>query len=178
LAFVPQRCDLSPALPVTVREFVDLGLVGIRLPRISRRERVASALERVGFEGVERKDYWALSGGQRQRVLVARALVRRPVFLVLDEPTTNLDLDAEETFLRSIDDLNREEGVTILFVTHRVRIAPEHSTHVALFGGGRVQAGPSSQILTPLALAGTFGISEEAASRLVPESTRRSRDGR
>lgn len=164
LGFVPQRCELSPALPTTVREFVDLGLAGVRASRADRRERVARALARVALAGFEPRDFWSLSGGQRQRVLVARALALRPVLLVLDEPTAGLDVDAEEILLRSLDDLNRDEGVALLFVTHQVRLAAGHATHVALFGNGRVAAGPAPEVLNVAAFARAFGLAEDAAA--------------
>ena len=69
LGFVPQRCDLNPALPTTVREFVLLGDVGLRLSRRERRDRLAWALDSVGLGHAVQQSYWALSGGQRQRAL-------------------------------------------------------------------------------------------------------------
>ena len=118
LGFVPQRCEINPTLPTTVGEFTLLGLVGIPASAPERRARLAWALDKVGLGGLAAKDYWALSGGQRQRALVARALVRRPNVLILDEPTNGLDLAAEDTLLRFLAALNNREGLTILFVTH------------------------------------------------------------
>src|SRR3972149_11145426 len=87
IGFVPQRCDINPTLPTTVREFVLLGLVGLRASRNEESERLDWALDRVRLAGLGTKDYWSLSGGQRQRALVARALVRRPRPPIFDEPT-------------------------------------------------------------------------------------------
>lgn len=158
IGFVPQRCDLNPALPTTVREFVLLGLVGTRTPRREHGERLGWALERVGLSGMERRGYWSLSGGQRQRALVARALVRRPRLLILDEPTSGLDLPTEQVLLDFVARLHREEGLTVLFVTHDLRVAYHHATHVALFSQGTVRAGAAVQMLTRPALEGTFGV--------------------
>src|SRR5262249_47774655 len=66
VGFVPQRCDWNPILPTTVREFVELGLVGIPTTGKDRAERLAWALAHVGLSGMEKRDYWTLSGGQRQ----------------------------------------------------------------------------------------------------------------
>ena len=158
LGFIPQNCDLNPTLPTTVREFVSLGFTGARMSRMERAESLSWALDKVGLEGAETRDYWTLSGGQRQRVLVARALVRRPRLLILDEPTKGLDLSTEHAFLELISDLNRKEGLTVLFVAHDLNLAARFSTHAALFGNGRVLAGESHAVLTSENLAAIYGI--------------------
>jgi zinc transport system ATP-binding protein len=146
IGYVPQRSELSDALPTTVRELVELGLVRTRAPRAARETAVAWALEQVGLTGMARRSVWALSGGQRQRALLARALVRRPELLVLDEPTEGLDAATHEALLRTVDALRRD-GLTLLVVTHRLEIAREHADHVALFVDGRVVAGPRDEVL-------------------------------
>jgi ABC-type Mn2+/Zn2+ transport system ATPase subunit len=159
VGFVPQRCDFNPALPTTVREFVLLGTVGMRpAGRADEAARLAWALEHAGLAGMPRRDYWSLSGGERQRALVARALVRRPDFLVLDEPTNHLDAGAEETLLRLLADLNRVEHLTLLVVTHDLTVASRHATHVGLVSGGTVVAGPHDDILRPGVLERVFGV--------------------
>ena len=104
LGFVPQRCEINPALPTTVREFVRLGAVGARVDAGA----LDRALGRVNLGGMARKDFWSLSGGQRQRALLARALIRRPAVLVLDEPTNGLDLPTEDALLRFLAGLHRD----------------------------------------------------------------------
>ena len=155
--FVPQRCDLNPSLPTTVREFVLLGLVGLRVDKTERVQRLTWALEKMGLAGLERQNYWLLSGGQRQRALVARALIRRPALLVLDEPTNNLDLPTEDALLRLLAALNHTEQQTILFVTHNVGLAARYATHVGLLYSGQMLAGPRETILTPSNLARIYG---------------------
>lgn len=164
IGFVPQRCDLNPALPTTLREFVLLGLVGTRASRREETERLEWALARVGLEGMAERDYWSVSGGQRQRALVARALVRRPRFLILDEPTNGLDLPAEDAFLRLLADLNRKDHLTLVFVTHALSIAARYATHVAIFHSNRVEAGPSQEMLTPNALERMYGVGVEVST--------------
>ena len=73
IGFVPQQCSTNPTLHTTVREFVQLGLVGIHTGRAEQADRLTWALEAVGLGGMEPRDFWSLSGGQRQRALVARA---------------------------------------------------------------------------------------------------------
>jgi ABC-type Mn2+/Zn2+ transport system ATPase subunit len=163
IGFVPQRCDINPTLPTTVREFVLLGLVGIRASRNEESERLDWALDKVGLAGLEHKDYWSLSGGQRQRALVARALVRRPSILILDEPTNGLDLSAEDAFLRSLATLNHEEAVTVLFVTHDIAIAARYATHLVLFHSGSVESGPREKMLNRAALERVYGVLVDAS---------------
>jgi ABC-type Mn2+/Zn2+ transport system ATPase subunit len=158
LGFIPQHCDLNPTLPTTVREFISLGLTGIRLTIKERTERLSWALERVGLKGMDKNNYWNLSGGQRQRVLVARALVRRPRILILDEPTKGIDLSTEARFLRFLIDLNEQEQLTVLFVAHDLNLAARYGTHIALFGQGSVLAGQKHQVLTSENLERTYGI--------------------
>jgi ABC-type Mn2+/Zn2+ transport system ATPase subunit len=164
VGFVPQRCDINPTLPTTLREFVLLGLVGIRADSADREERFAWALDKMGLRGLQEKDYWSLSGGQRQRALIARALVRRPSVLILDEPTNGLDLEAEDAALRFLADINRKEGQTLLFVTHNVTIAARYATHVALFHAGKVLSGPRQALLQRDTLSQVYGVGVEVAA--------------
>jgi ABC-type cobalamin/Fe3+-siderophores transport system ATPase subunit len=107
------------------------------------------------------RDYWSLSGGQRQRALLARAVVRRPGLLILDEPTNGLDLSTEDAFLRLLADLNREEHLTLFFVTHDIAIAARYATHLALFRSGSVESGPREQVLNPATLERVYGVGVE-----------------
>jgi ABC-type Mn2+/Zn2+ transport system ATPase subunit len=157
IGFVPQQSSLNPTLPTTVREFVSLGLVGLRVGRAERASRLAWALERVSLVGLERENFFRLSGGQRQRALLARALVRRPSVLLLDEPTQELDTVAERQLLATVGDLNTREGVTVVFVTHELDIPARYATHVAFVRGGTLATGVKDALLTPAALAETFG---------------------
>lgn len=141
IGFVPQRIETSPALPTTVGEFVRLGLVGARRAVGTERTRVAHALATVGLADRETFSLWTLSGGQRQRASLARALVREPDVLLLDEPTAGLDVASEDAFLRLLVELNHERGMTLVIVTHDAGVARELATHVALFAPQGVVAG-------------------------------------
>jgi zinc transport system ATP-binding protein len=163
--FVPQQCAFSHALPTTVREFVSLGAIGGDRPRSRRDEDLAWALEQTQLEGMEDRDYWSLSGGQRQRALVARALVRRPNLLVLDEPTEGLDVGSREAFLDTIDSLHRQEESTILFVTHHIALVARYATHVALVCDGHLTADRRETVLRAEVLARAFGDRAAALAR-------------
>ncbi|MGH7966754.1 MAG: metal ABC transporter ATP-binding protein [Candidatus Binatia bacterium] len=165
IGFVPQRCDLNPTLPTTVREFVLLGLAGLRVSRQDQARRLAWALEKIGLNGMERKSYWALSGGQRQRALVARALVRQPTLLLLDEPTSNLDPATEEALVQLLVALHRDQGLTVLLVTHEFALAARYATHVALAHTGTVLAGPRQEVLTESNLEWLYGMRGDALNQ-------------
>lgn len=169
IGFVPQRCDLNPTLPITVREFALLGLVGIRVNRTQQHERLDWALEKMNLAGTADKDYWSLSGGQRQRVLVARALIRRPTLLILDEPTNNLDLAMEDAFLQTLSGLHAEEWQTVLFVTHNVSIAARYATHIGLIASGTLVPGPCERVLTTHNLEQVYGQVSGLMSQLLPQ---------
>jgi zinc transport system ATP-binding protein len=158
IGFVPQQCSTNPTLPTTVREFVRLGLVGIRATRTEQADRMAWALHIVGLDGMESHDFWSLSGGQRQRALVARALIRRPRILVADEPTSGLDLSVETALYQSLAELNRNERLTVIMVTHDLAVAARYGTHLALVHDGCVDAGPASEILESSRLANAYGV--------------------
>ena len=155
--FVPQHCSFSHALPTTVREFVSLGVIGGDRGRSERGPDLAWALDRAKLQGMEGRDYWSLSGGQRQRALIARALVRRPSLLVLDEPTEGMDVGSRAAFLETVDSLHEEESSTILFVTHHIEIAARYATHVALVFDGRLMGGRREAMLQPENLERAFG---------------------
>lgn len=174
IGFVPQRCDLNPSLPTTVREFVSLGLAGIPGAGRAARERMAWALERSGLSQMPGRDYWSLSGGQRQRALVARALIRRPAILIVDEPTSGLDPPSQDLLMAVLADLNATERLTILFVTHDLPLAARYASHVALFLDGTVEAGPAAGVLRPDLMCRAYGLPidlhTEAAGRVARES--------
>jgi zinc transport system ATP-binding protein len=167
VGFVSQQCDTNPTLPTTVREFVGLGLTGIRANRAERRAKLSWALGKVGLEGMENRDFWSLSGGQRQRAFVARALVRQPRVLVADEPASGLDLSVETFLYRSLSELNRDERLTLILVTHDLAVAARYGTHIALVHDCAVDAGTKEEILQPGRLAQAYRVPIEVS----PESS-------
>lgn len=158
IGFVPQHSALLPTLSTTLGEFVGLGFAAMKVARADRDERVAWAIDAVGLAGLEGHDVHDLSGGQRQRAMVARALVRRPQLLVLDEPTSNLDPASQEALLVVLARLRRESGLTLLFVCHDVAVAARYATHVAFFHDGVVEAGDRSLLMQPDVLPRVYGL--------------------
>ena len=148
VGFVPQTERIGASLPTTVREFVSLGFAASDVPRAERRERLAWSLERIGLAHIARQSFASLAGGQQQRALLARALVRGPSLLVLDEPTEALDAASEREFLATLEELHTADpALTVVVVTHELELAAAQATHLALFHEGRVLAGPRDAVL-------------------------------
>jgi len=161
LGFVPQEAEVNPSAPVTVQSFVRGGLVGLGVDATGSERRIRTVLDLMGITALRERSLWALSGGQRQRALVARALVRDPLLLIVDEPTAGLDLAAASGLLEIITQLSREKGITVVFVTHDLGIAARRATHVALFKSGRIVAGPLGATFNSENLQKTFGVPVE-----------------
>ncbi|MBJ3778724.1 ABC transporter ATP-binding protein [Acuticoccus mangrovi] len=120
-------------------ENVELPLIYRGVPRKERRGLALAALEKVGLAGFESHNPGQLSGGQQQRVAIARAVVTRPSLLVADEPTGNLDTARSHEIMQLMTSLNREEGITILMVTHEPDMA-EYASRTITFVDGHVAA--------------------------------------
>ena len=119
VGYMPQSTHYDSLFPITVAEVVQLGrLAGGFWRRYGQEDRQAAgeALEMVGMTDFARRPFGALSGGQRQRVLIARALAGRPRLLLLDEPTSNVDVAVANKFYELLRSLN--ETMTILLVSH------------------------------------------------------------
>src|SRR5690606_6058081 len=102
-----------------------------------RRPLAMEALERVGLQGRARHTPSELSGGQQQRVAIARAIVTSPAVLLADEPTGNLDTKTSHEIMELLVGLNREQGITILMVTHEPQMV-EYAGRVVQFLDGRI----------------------------------------
>lgn len=169
IGFVPQRCEINPTLPITLGEFVSLGLVGTPLSKAAWRERLTWVLEALWLPALARQSYWTLSGGQRQRALIARALVRRPRVLVMDEPTNNLDVVAERVVLKALADFRTQYHAACLLVTHDLGLAERHATHVGLVAEGGVLAGAREDVLTQANLERLYGRTPRGPTAATPE---------
>ncbi|WP_158863074.1 ABC transporter ATP-binding protein [Leifsonia sp. AG29] len=131
--------------PLTVTEVVLTGLTGtveIPLrwePATAQEERAADLIRTVGLEERAGSRWPTLSQGERGRALIARALIAEPSLLLLDEPTTGLDVAAREQLLETIDDLSRSEPtLASVLVTHHLEELPETTSHALLIAHGRI----------------------------------------
>ena len=133
----PPRSSVDPAVPNRVIDLVRGGLdrgLSFLSPLASRRgrEAVEKALSETGLEGLAREPFATLSEGQKQRVLLARALVGEPGLLVLDEPTSAMDLAAERAVFALLDELRRSRGLGVMVVGHHLHALLARATPVAL----------------------------------------------
>jgi ABC-type cobalamin/Fe3+-siderophores transport system ATPase subunit len=152
LAVVPQAAALPPAF--SVWELVLLG----RTPHLNflgqtsaRDEQIAQqALERVDAFDLAGRRVGELSGGEQQRVLLARALAQATPILLLDEPTSNLDLHYQVSFMETVRSLAHREGLAVLIALHDLNLAARYADRLALLVEGKIiAAGPPRQVLTP-----------------------------
>ncbi len=126
IGYVPQNPRFDPLFPIRVCDVVRMGFLGgMTFGRLRRRaemrNRITGALSAVGLASQAECWFNSLSGGQKQRILIARALVGNPEILLLDEPTSNVDISAEEMILEVLERLRGE--MTVLLVTHYPKVA-------------------------------------------------------
>lgn len=136
IGYVSQNTTASyQSFPATVQEVVLSGLTAslglFRRPGAEEHNRVSEALAQAGVVDLRKRIIGELSGGQQQRVLIAKALVSRPALLILDEPTVGVDLAAQEQFYELLADLRKEEGMTLILVSHDIGVVTEHVSSVA-----------------------------------------------
>lgn len=152
IGYVPQRASVGGGISSTVQEVVETGCLGPRRWWLNRecKRRVQESLTQVGLEHRRREAFRFLSGGQQQRVLIARALVRRPDLLVLDEPLTGLDSYNRE-MLAGVIAAHKREGGTSLIVLHELgELAPLIDRELGISAGHLVHDGPCTHLIHDL----------------------------
>jgi len=133
IGFVFQFFNLIPRF--TARENVELSMSIADMSRAERKKQAEDVLETVGLKERMNHKPAELSGGEQQRVAIARALANNPRFLLMDEPTGNIDSKTANEVLGLIKRLNEEKGVTIIMVTHDQRLATQAKRAVQMFDG-------------------------------------------
>jgi zinc transport system ATP-binding protein len=150
LGYLAQRSQVGIDAPATVRELVSAGrlAVGGLIGPLRRGERaiVAEAIERVGLAPQADRPLSQLSGGQQQRAFIAKALAAEPALLVLDEPTTGVDVEAQEALAALLDRLHRELEVTVLYVSHEFGAVERFVERLILVRGAILFDGPPADL--------------------------------
>ena len=168
LAYVPQLETVDWNFPVTVFECVLMGRTSHRLwpwPSAAERRAVADVLERLGIADLSKRHIRELSGGQQQRMFLARALLREPSLLLLDEPTSGVDINTRHDVLHLLGDLNRD-GMAIVLTTHDLNGMAAHLPHLVCVNGHIVAEGSPEEVITPEVLEETYGAKLEVLQHL------------
>jgi zinc/manganese transport system ATP-binding protein len=168
VAYVPQLDTVDWDFPVTVFECV---LMSRRSRRVrpwatgAERASIASVLDRLGIADLSKRHIRELSGGQQQRMFLARALVREPQLLLMDEPTSGVDISTRHDILHLLADLH-EDGVAIVLTTHDLNGMAAHLPHLICVNRGIVADGTPADVISPSVLERTFGARMEVLEHL------------
>jgi ABC-type Mn2+/Zn2+ transport system ATPase subunit len=166
VGYVPQVETVNWYFPVTVREAVLMARIGDRaLPWASRAERDEAdrVLDRLGLGGLGGRHIRELSGGQQQRVFIARAMLREPSLLLLDEPTSGVDVRTRHDVMHLIHDLHHE-GIAIVLSTHDLNGVAAHLPKIVCLNREVIAEGSPRQVITPDVLERTYGAPLEVLS--------------
>jgi ABC-type Mn2+/Zn2+ transport system ATPase subunit len=157
IGYVPQKFSYSPDLPITVEEYMELAR-----RKHTPKNAIHKAIHEVGLHHhVLSTTLSSLSGGQLQRVLIAQAILNNPEILLLDEPSSNIDMAGEATFYEIIAHLNQQHKTTIVMVSHDVASIAHIVSHVVCLNGKLLCAGPRDKVLTKKNLGELFGDTTE-----------------
>jgi ABC-type Mn2+/Zn2+ transport system ATPase subunit len=170
IGYVPQSFEIDPAFPILALEAVLTGVCGrvglFRTPGENDRRRAMELMEMMRVDHLARRPLGHLSGGERQKISLARAIIQRPEILLLDEPTSNLDIAVQTEVLNLIADIYERESMAILFVTHDFSIFPKCMKRAVLMNHGQVVfAGGVDDALTGPMLSRLFDFPLETFER-------------
>ncbi len=161
IGYLPQKGVVDRNFPVTVLETVMMGRYGalglLKRPSSQDREIAMEALTHVGMEAHRDTALGHLSGGQQQRVFIARALAQQPRVLLLDEPTTGLDITTQHNVIELVEHLQEELGLTILLITHDINMIRSRVDRLILLKTKLYAAGPPAEVLKPEILREVYG---------------------
>ena len=161
IGYLPQKGVLDRHFPITVLETVMMGRYGVLglIARPSTRDRriALDALAQVGMADHRATALGRLSGGQQQRVFIARALAQQPQVLLLDEPTTGIDIPTQHSVLDLVRRLHRDLGLTVLLITHDINMIRSHVDRLVLLKTRLFAAGRPDEVLKPDLLGEVYG---------------------
>jgi len=160
VGYVPQLETIDWNFPVTVQEVVMMGrtMENRLFPWYRKEEKdlAAEMMGRLGILDLADRHIRELSGGQQQRVFLARALISSPQLLLLDEPTSGVDIKTRDDVMHLLHDLNHD-GVTIIITTHEINAVAVHLPWIVCLAGRILAEGPPSEVITTEVLRLTYG---------------------
>lgn len=156
IGYVPQVETIDWTFPVTVTEVVAMSRPGRPWIRRAERAEITAGLDRLGLAGLADRHLRELSGGQQQRVFLARALAGAPDLVLLDEPTSGVDVRTRHELLHLLGDLHRD-GLAIALTTHDLNGVATHLPRLACLNGTVTAAGTPHDVLTRDVLERTYG---------------------
>lgn len=159
VGYVPQVETVNWYFPITVREAVLVSRVNGHLVPWPSKQDVREAelvLERLGLEGLARRHIRELSGGQQQRVFIARAMLRRPRLLLLDEPTSGVDVRTRHDVMHVIHELHHD-GLAVVLTTHDLNGIAAHLPRLVCLNREVIATGRPREVITPEVLERTYG---------------------
>jgi ABC-type Mn2+/Zn2+ transport system ATPase subunit len=150
IGYVPQRLDFDRTFPLTVKEF--LGFI-----KAANRPWRSEVLEESGVNTFMDSRLGELSGGQLQRLLIAKAMLKEPRLLMLDEPTSGVDAAAEMTFFELIEHVNKEHAVTVMLISHEVQMVYKFASQILCLNRDLVCDGRPKEAITQEVLERLYG---------------------
>ena len=160
IGYVPQKLSVAKDIPITVGEFLQIKEIDMT--------RIMEVLRMVGFDRgtkhtvhrgsrILTSKIGVLSGGEFQRVMIAFAILGNPHVLLFDEPTTGVDVSAEETVYSLIDNLKKEKDLTIIFISHEIDVVNKYAENVLCLNKQKVCMGPPSKVMEKKTLEQLYG---------------------
>lgn len=163
IGYVPQSRQIDPETPLQAWDFVSFGLPHKYRPWLTKEDRklIQEALRLTDSERYAHKPLGKLSGGERQRLFLAQALLRDPKVLLLDEPTSNLDPGAQENLAAVVERVNRERGISVVFVSHDVNLISRYAHQILYLTRDHYVKGTVEEVMQPEVLTKLYGVPVE-----------------
>lgn len=148
IGYVPQFRNLEAEYPLSIRSFVGLNQLKSHLPWHTKDEKQAlnQILDQTHLTDLQKTTLGNASGGEKQKAYLAQALISKPDLLILDESTASLDIETKEEVMSLVAELNQEQGITVIFVTHDLELARKYTDQYLLLKRGQYEMGPIAQL--------------------------------
>jgi len=161
IGYVPQRLEFDRTFPLTVYELLSFTVPpAYFIPFIKKRQEMAyinKLLELVGVQDLANRNIGSLSGGELQRVMIAKSIINKPGILVLDEPASGVDIEGQERFYDLIKRLNKEQGLTIILISHDLNVVYRFADNVLCLNQRLICSGKPAEALTDEVIKSVYG---------------------